>query len=333
MSHIYVTSNGSTVTIDGGRIKVIQKDGLVKSIPKETVESISIFGNSSITTPCMQFLLTEGISVCFFSNTGKYFGRLVSTADNKIDVIKHQIAAFDDKAYSLELGKHIASAKIHNQMILLKRYIKEVTPELNRNVGLLKVYKKKVETSEDINQLMGYEGIAARTYFDSVSMIINPDFAFTGRSRRPPRDKFNSLLSFGYTLLMYEIYAKIQIAGLTPYYSIIHSAYGDNPALASDLMEEWRAVIVDSVVLSMIQGNEIKPEDFQSEEAPGIYLTNEGLKKFIKKFERKMNTDIKYLEYDNKTYSMREALNVQCSKLKESIMSKDSSIYKPILLK
>lgn len=333
MSHIYITDNGATVTVDGGRLKIMQKDGVVKSVPKETVESISIFENSSITTPCIQFLLTEGISVCYFSSNGKHFGRLVSTSDNKVDVIKHQIEAFDDRAFAFELGKRIAEAKIHNQTVVLKRYIKEVTPELNCNVSLLKVYKKKVEQAADINQLMGYEGIAARTYFDSISMIIDPGFAFSVRSKRPPRDKFNSLLSFGYTLLLYEIYAKIQIVGLTPYYSIIHQSYGDHLVLASDLMEEWRAVIVDSAVLSMIQGHEVGEDDFLKGDESGIYLTKNGLKKFIKKFERKLNTDIKYLHYDDRTYSMRDALNIQCKKLRESIYKREPSVYIPILLK
>ena len=165
-------------------------------------------------------------------------------------------------------------------------------------------------------------------------MVINPEFRFQGRSRRPPRDAFNSLLSLGYTLLIYEIYAKIQNTGMTPYYSILHKAYANNPSLASDLMEEWRAVIVDSVVLSLIQGNEIQQKHFEKEESQGgIYLTNEGLRKFIKKFERKMNTHIKYLRYDDRSYSIRDALSVQCDKLKESLENQAPELYQPIVLK
>lgn len=333
MSHLYVTNNGSSVTIDGGRIKIKQKDGMIRTVPKETIESISVFGNSSITTPCIQYLLTAGIPVCFYSTNGSYFGRLVSTSDNKVDIIKQQINMFDDMSYAMDIGRSMLKAKVHNQEIVLKRYIKNLTRELEHNLRMIHIYKHDIEEAEDVNQLMGYEGIAARTYFDSLSRIVDPEFAFSGRSKRPPRDKFNSLLSLGYTLLMYEIYPKIQVTGMTPYYSVMHKSYGDHPALASDLMEEWRAFIVDSVVLSLVQGHEIKPDDFNTDESPGIYLTNNGLKKFIKKFERKLNTDIRYLQYDNKTYSIREAIRVQCSKLKESITKQDASVYKPLMIK
>lgn len=334
MLQVYVTNNGSVVGIEGGRFKITQKDQLVKTIPKESVESISIFGNSTITTPCMQYLLEHGISVSFFSSTGKYFGRLEATSDHKIEVVKKQIQAFDDDLYALKLAQKMIFAKITNQQILLKRYIKLSSEKLSRNISLMKQYKKKAMQAEDVNQLMGYEGIAARTYFDSLALIINPDFQFKGRNRRPPRDPFNSLLSLGYTLLIYEIYAKLQIIGMTPYYSILHKAYANNPSLASDLMEEWRTVIVDSVALSLIQGNELRAKHFETEEETGgVYLTNEGLRKFLKKFERKMNTEIKYLQYDNKGCSMREALSIQCGKLKESLEKRDPEIYQAIMLK
>jgi len=333
MTHLYVTNNGSIVGIKGGRFQIEQKGDLIRTIPKESVESISIFGNSTITTPCMQYLLESRIPVCFFSGTGRYYGRLESTSMNKMEVIKKQITSFDDKHYALSLTKKSLAAKVNNQNVVLKRYIKTVTPELNRSVALIKVYMKKIEGAETVNEIMGYEGIAARTYFDALSCIIEPEFAFHGRTRRPPRDKFNSLLSLGYTLLMYEVYAKICTEKLTPYYSFLHTVRENHPVLASDMMEEWRAVIVDSLVLSMIQGHEIRSEDFESGDGEGIYLTNTGLKKFIAKFEKKLNTEIRYLQYENKSYSMRDAIGVQCRKIRESVLSADSDVYLPVKIK
>lgn len=334
MSHIYITNNGSTLSIDGGRYVITQKNELIRSIPKESVESISIFGNSSITTPCIQKLLDTDISVSFFSNRGNYYGRLESTSTNRIETIVKQIEVFDNNEYARGMSRQIIAAKINNQEVLLRRYSRNnLQVDNKRNINMLKEYRKKITRAETTNEIMGYEGIAARLYFESLSKLINPDFAFTGRNRRPPKDKFNSLLSLGYTLLMYEIYGKIQQEGLTPYYSILHKSGRNHPVLASDLMEEWRSTIVDSTVLSMVQGNEIVIEDFECGEDKGIYLTNIGMKKFLNKFERKLATDIKYLEYDQRTVSMRQALNIQCQKLKESVDKKDFGIYKPILLK
>lgn len=334
MPHIYVTTNGSLVGLNGGRITVSQKGEVISSIPKETVDSVFIFGNSAITTPCMQYLLRAGIPTCFFSGKGKYYGRLEALTNNKTETIKAQFAAFDNEDFAMPFGRRILSAKIKNQEIILKRYIKEMTPALRRNIALLKVFRKKCLQAKDVTQLMGYEGIAARTYFKSISMIIDPEFAFQGRTKHPPKDRFNAMLSFGYMLLMSEIHAVIETKGMTAYYSVLHKSTPKYPALASDLMEEWRSVVVDSAVLSLIQGHEIHTADFAPEEEDGgIYLSRAGLTKYLHKFEKKIETTIKYLQYDNNSSTIRDALQIQCDKLRESVEKQDPDIYIPILLK
>lgn len=334
MSHIYVTSNGAKIGVEGGRIVITQRDGVTRSIPKETVESISIFGNSHMTTPCVHFVLMSGISVNYFSSKGRFFGRLESTNNVKNSVIRQQIRMLDDDAYRLAMSRKIISAKIRNQEVVLRRYLKERTLETERKLALMKSYTGKVESSVHLDEMRGFEGIAARTYFEIISGFIRSDFKFEGRNRRPPKDPFNSLLSLGYTLLFYEIYAKIESAGMTPFYGFLHEAYTNNPALASDLMEEWRSVIVDSVVLGMIQGNELDLDDFSCEYADsGVLLTKKALNKFVNKFERKMNTTIKYLIYDDSEYTMRNALNEQCRRLKNSFFNEDESLYAPVIIR
>lgn len=123
MSHVYITNNGSVLGIDGGRLIIKQKDNLMTSIPKETVESISVFGNSTITTRCMQELLAGNIPVCFFSSRGRYFGRLESTDGSKITQMKQQFTVFDHEEYKLELARKISMAKINNQITVLRRYM------------------------------------------------------------------------------------------------------------------------------------------------------------------------------------------------------------------
>ena len=167
-----------------------------------------------------------------------------------------------------------------------------------------------------------------------LSKIIKPEFKFYGRNRRPPKDPFNSLLSFGYTLLLYEIIAKLESCGLNPYCGILHKERDNSPALASDLMEEWRAVLVDSIVMKMIQGNEVNYDDFESDcDSNGIYIRNDALKKFIKQFESKLTSKTKYLEYDNNSCSFREAISIQCYKVVEAIKLSDSEVYKAIIIR
>ena len=334
MAHLYITDNGSVLGVDGGRFIVKQKKELIRSIPKESIESISIFGNSTITTPCIQDLLMQGIPVCFFSSKGKYYGRLHSVNNEKIDLLKKQFSMFEDTEFSNFLSVKMIAAKIHNQQIILGRYIKEKEDKYHEELNIIRQMEKKVLRATTAEELMGYEGMAARTYFKILGEVVRPDFRFYGRSKRPPRDPFNSLLSLGYTLLLYEIMAKVETIKLSPYCGILHTDRDGSPALCSDLMEEWRAVLVDSTVLSMIQGNEIELDDFVSDDAAtGIYLNNVALRKFINKFERKLNTKNKYLDYNHNEYSFRQAIHIQCERLVECIKEKDSTLYSPIRIR
>lgn len=334
MAHLYILDNGSTIAVEGGRFIIKQKKELVRSIPKESVESISIFGNSSLTTPCIQELLSADIPVCFFSSRGKYYGRLVSTSGDKVTLLKKQFDYFAREEAVLLLSKKLVNAKINNQYIVLRRYLDQQKTEYLRQLSIMRETQKKVEHAQTTAEIMGYEGMAAKMYFDLISRIIQPEFRFRGRNRRPPTDPFNSLLSLGYTLLLYEVMAKIENTGLNPYCGILHQDRAGSPALASDLMEEWRAVLVDSTVLSMIQGRELHLKDFvNDEETGGVFLTNEGMRKFINKFERKLNTRNKYLSYEAKEYSFRQAMEIQCRKIVECIDQESPEFYAPIRIR
>lgn len=334
MAHLYITDNGSVLGVDGGRYVVKQKQDLVRSIPKESIESISIFGNSSITTSCIQSLLMSKTPVCFFSGKGRYYGRLHGIEAERIDVLKKQIDAFSDDAFATAISVRIIAAKIHNQQIVLSRYAKATGKKVESELEMIRYMEKKVINARSASEVMGYEGMAAKVYFKALGEIVHQDFRFYGRTKRPPKDPFNSLLSLGYTLLMYEIMAKIETERMSPYCGILHTDRDGSPALCSDMMEEWRAVIVDTVALSMVQGNEIRLDDFLTDdEYVGIYLNNAALRKYINKFERKLNTKNKYLAYDQKEYSFRQAMHVQCKQMLASVAEKDPELYIPVKIR
>lgn len=334
MAHLYITDNGSILSVDGGRYVVKQKNELVRSIPKESIESISIFGNSSITTPCIQSLLVSKIPVSFFSSKGKYYGRLHGIENEKVEFLKKQLDIFEDEAFCKALSVHMIAAKIHNQLIVLSRYAKATEKHIESELDMMKYLKKKVLHAQSTEEIMGYEGTAAKFYFKALGEIVHPEFKFYGRTKRPPRDPFNSLLSLGYTMLMYEIMAKIETEHMSPYCGILHTVRDGSPALCSDMMEEWRAVITDSVALSMVQGNEIRIDDFiTDDDHVGIYLSNAALRKFINKFERKLNVKNRYLGYDEKEYSFRQALHVQCRQMAACIKEKDPYLYQPVRIR
>lgn len=123
---------------------------------------------------------------------------------------------------------------------------------------MLTICKNKIMTCNRIEEMIGFEGQAAKYYFRGLAACIDKEFSFQGRSRRPPRDEFNSMISLGYSILMNEVYCKIEMKGLNPYFGFIHRDAEKHPTLASDMMEEWRAVIVDATAMSMINGHEIQ---------------------------------------------------------------------------
>ncbi|MGN1318834.1 MAG: CRISPR-associated endonuclease Cas1 [Lachnospirales bacterium] len=331
MSYLYITENGATMNINGGYFEVNYKNGLVHKIPKETLENVVFFGNISITTPCTKELLKRGIPVSYFSANGAYYGRLESTSHKNIGRLKKQIYLSDDNIFAFKMAKQFIKAKINNQLVLLRRYSRNYCVDLKDELDSLKIYKDKIQCVLDSNELIGYEGNAAKKYFLGISKIIKPDFAFNGRNRMPPKDPFNSLISFGYTLLMHEIYGEIENKGLTPYCGFLHKDHERHPTLASDLMEEWRAVIVDSTVLSLIQGNEISIDEFDVDsETGGVLLSNNAMKVFIKKYENKMRSENTYLGYKS-TY--RKCLWHQVYVLVKAIEENNPLLYEPITIR
>ena len=333
MSVLYVTKNGSVVSIEANYVKVKISEEKTEKIPIETLESISLFGNSQVTTPCMVECLKRGISIVYYSKNGSYFGRLESTGHVHVERQRKQAELYHSE-FALELGKKILEAKIKNQEVVLRRYTRNNEADISEEIKMMGISAGKLEKCISTEQLMGHEGMAARYYFQGLSKVVDAEFTFHGRSKRPPKDEFNAMLSLGYSILMNEIYGKIQNKGLNPYFGFIHQDKEKHPTLASDLMEEWRAVIVDSVVMSLVNGHEIGLEHFQkNEENGGFLLTKEGMRIFLNKLEKKIHTDTKYLSYIDYAVSFRRAMELQTEQLTRAIEAEEADLYMPMRIR
>ena len=334
MSYLYVCEQGAVIGVAENRFQVKYKDGMLKSVPLEVLEVIEVFGKVQLTTQCMAECLKRGVTVIFYSTHGSYFGRLVSTSHVNTQRQRRQAELGQDDAFNLAFSKRIISEKIHNQSVILRRYGRHKNIETSRAIDEMMYMKKKVDSAEDIEQLMGYEGHSAKIYFKTLGKLIDPEFAFTGRSKRPPLDPFNSMISLGYFIILNEIYGKLEGKGLNPYFGIMHKDREKHPTLASDLMEEWRAVLIDSTALSMINGHEIMKENFHTEEdMPGIFLDKEGFKAYMQKLETKFRTQNKYLSYINYSVSFRRALDLQVGQLVKALETGDPSEYVPVMIR
>ena len=334
MSFVYVVEDGSVIGLEGGVLKISHKNGSSVKVPKETIEGISIFGNSQMTTQCTKFCLERGIRVSFFSKAGNYFGRLLSTGHISVSRLKRQVHLAEDSSFTLELGKKIIEAKINNQYVVAKRYLRHSVLDMENELFQITNSRKKVQSAGSIEQIMGYEGIASRSYFKILSAVIRDDFKFSGRNRQPPKDPFNSMLSLGYTMVMYEIYGELENHGLNPYVGFVHQDREKHPTLASDMMEEWRAILVDSAVMSLVQGNEIDREQFfYNEENGGCFLTREGMKTFLSKMEKKLHMEAKYINHIAGRMSFRRAIWHQLGMLVRAIETGDVEEYVPLRIR
>lgn len=336
MTVLYLTTEGSILKLKDNQLIISKSNDILKKISIEKIDNIILVGQTHLSTPLTVELLKREISLSWLSKTGKFYGRLDSTKSINIERQREQFRQADNKNFCLSLAKTFIIGKIKNSQVILRRYNRNFNYlEVDNIISELKRYVLKVESSEKIEELLGYEGNASKIYFKALGLLVKEPFKFKGRTKQPPKDMFNSLLSFGYTLLLYEIYTAIENRGLNPYCSFLHKIKKGHPALASDLIEEWRPTIVDSLVMSLIQTKIIKEEHFlpKDNSNEGIYLNKEGLGIFIKKFEERLKQHNSYLTYVDYPLSFRESIQFQVGSLVKSIEEQDSSIYRSILIR
>ncbi len=332
---LYLVEEGACLRKQHSRLVITKGTETIREVPIEKVDAVVIFSGTHLTSPCAEFLLEKGIPVTFLSARGKFFGRLESTRHVNIIRQRLQFMRAENDSFSLELAKRFIYGKIKNNQVLLRRYNRyALLPEVENTVGEMNGVLRSVESVKSREKLNGIEGYAGNLYFRALGKMSKNGYNFLKRTRQPPEDPFNSMLSFGYTLLMYELYTAIVNRGLHPYMGFLHRPRSGHPALASDLMEEWRPVIVDSLVLKIIHGNEIKVSDFNPPDAErGVYLTKDGSRLFIKKYMEKMEVKNKYLSKEGFGQSYRETLAIQVSLLVDAVESGNPEQYSPLLIR
>ena len=179
---LYVVKHGAVLGIFGGLLTVKYPDKSEEAFPKNTIEGIAVFSKVTITTACIEFCLMNNINVGFFSLNSRYYGRLTPVVNTNVANLRKQIALSTDESYILEIARRIIHAKISNQLVVANRYSSNV-PDLMEIKNEVKRLRRKVVSSESINQLIGFEGLASKYYFQALSKVIVNDFAFNGRNR------------------------------------------------------------------------------------------------------------------------------------------------------
>ncbi len=334
MSFLYVYERGAKIGVQENCI-IVESDNLKRTLPIEGVESVIMFGDASLSSNSVKQFMERDINLTWLSSRGKFYGRLESTRNVDINRQRRQFACGEDKEFCLELSKRIVIAKVKNQITVLRRY-KRNRPAVNieNEIDAMSNILPSIDSVSRKEELMGHEGIAARYYYKSLGRLVDKEFAFSGRNRQPPRDPFNSLLSFAYTLVMYDVYSAAVNRGLNPYASFLHSIRKGHPALCSDLMEEWRAVLADSLALYVISKGIIKLDNYEKKsQNGGMFLNNAASKVYIGEYEKKVRTRVHYLSYVDYEVSFRRAMEMQCQRLAKAVEEGDPSIYQPVVIR
>ncbi|MBD2295140.1 type I-D CRISPR-associated endonuclease Cas1 [Anabaena sphaerica FACHB-251] len=325
MTTLYVIQPDAILSKDYEAFQVAlkQEDGTWKKckVAAQTVNEIMLMGNPQVTGDAFAYALELGMPIHYLSSFGKYLGSALPKSSRNGQLRLAQYQVYYDPVKRLELVKTIVTAKIHNQYNVLYRHNEKDNP--------LKERKSLVKNQQTLDQVRGVEGLAAREYFACWQNMVGKQWIFNGRNRRPPTDPVNSLLSFAYALLQGQVMAAVNVAGLDPYIGYLHEVHHGQPAMVLDLMEEFRALIADNLVLSVLHKKEIQPQDFN--ESLGAYRLKDNAKKtFLQAFDKKMNDEFKHPVFDYRcTY--RRGIELQARLLSRHLQ--EGVPYKPLSLR
>lgn len=329
MSTLYVIENGARLEKEYQRLAVFKEDVLLQRVPLAQVSEVVLIGGVSVTTPALIALLERGASLSIIRSTGKLLGRLTPPSFRNIPLRHQQYQCASDPGFCVAISKTIVRGKLRNQQTLLRRLGRTHAELRNFPLDNLLIRLKQVSQVLDLDSLRGLEGSAARFYFNAFRRALLPGWESHARTRRPPRDPFNALLSLGYSLLTQSMMTAIEVVGLDPYDGFFHADRYACPALALDMMEEFRSVIVDSIVLTVINKQIVKTDDFIKNEE-GTFLKPHALRRFLQQFSARIQTEVIH-PVAGKPLTYQKCFEVQARLMRKAIEEKNGDAYKPFL--
>lgn len=374
MPTLYVTEPGARIEKEYGRVLVTKDDDVLLAVPLLSVSEVVLMSGVGATTPALLALLDHGVSLSLIAGGGRLRGRLIAAEARNLPLRHRQYARSSDPRFSLEIARAIVAGKLRNCRTLARRMlrtqtgrsgpgerpategarpasaaeeigppsieipdraaarsgIRPSTPEIDRITAAL----ARVPAARDLAELRGLEGSGSQAYFSILKRALRAELTFERRSRRPPRDPANALLSLAYTLLTNALFTACEVAGLDAYDGFFHADKYGRPALALDLMEEFRPVVADSVVLTVVNNRIIDAGDFTEGGADGengVYLTRRALRKFVTQFGRRINTPV-YHPLADRPLSYQKVFEVQARQLRKCIES-GAPDYRPFTAK
>ncbi len=328
MATLYLNEQQSFVKKRDGYLIVQYPDKPKTEVPLINVSQVVVSGDVTLTTPALHTLLEMGIEVCFLSMYGHFRGRLSPPIAKNAFLRREQYRKHISPQDALLAAQACVRGKLSNMRTMLLRVNRSMQDiALNEAITIIQQSLQQVPQTTSVGSLLGVEGRGSAAYFDVFGRLLRGPLTFTRRKRRPPTDPVNAMLSLGYTLLLHQVSAAIQVVGLDPYAGFLHQPRQGRPALALDLMEEFRPIIADSVVLNICNHNILTAHDFQ-EELGVVHLKPEARKRFYAKFEERLQEEIQHPQFEYRT-SYRRCIELQTRLLGKWLMG-EIPVYPPM---
>ncbi|NCC23150.1 MAG: type I-C CRISPR-associated endonuclease Cas1 [Alphaproteobacteria bacterium] len=303
LNTIYITTEGSSLRKDGENLVVEAEDKILGRVPLHMLASVVIFGAVYVSPPLMQECAARGVTIVLLDRAGRFQARVEGPVSGNVLLRRAQYKASE---VSDDIVKSIVMGKIANQRAVLMRALRDYGGEFGEETRdrIEHVVKRLAHTLAHLNHeapetdvLRGMEGDAARLYFGVFDALIRspePELRFTGRSRRPPLDPVNALLSFLYTLLTHDCRSALESVGLDPAVGFLHRDRPGRPGLALDLMEELRPVMADRLVLSLVNRRQVQAKEFEKRDGGAVFLTDEARKTVLNAWQERKKEERKH---------------------------------------
>jgi len=334
MPMAYITEPGAILRAEGNTILVTKDDEKLAEWKLIHLDGVVLVGRITLTTAAMEILLKESIPVALVSRRGDFLGRLEGARTIGLQTRLSQLRLYDNPQKRLLCAKRIVEKKIDSMANVIDSYASNYSEyDLPNSRDEILAMKKNIINADSPAYLRGVEGSAARKYWETFEVLNRSSLRFKGRSRRPPKDHVNALLSLGYTILVGELTWTIHSMGLDPMLGYYHEIRAGRPALSLDIIEPLRHAIIDRMVLKTINRNQLQKKHFEIKKEKAHYLTRDGMKIFLKCYEDALNTTIakNFLVDGQKTETTsRKALRDAVSNLVENLKKINPKQEKPL---
>jgi CRISPR-associated protein Cas1 len=306
---LYITIEDSWVHKDGETITIRKDNKKIGQFPIHHIGEIICMGYGiSVSPQLVEHCAKEKVTVTYIDGIGKFLARLQGPVQGNVLLRRAQYRAADNEELTLMLAKCCVSSKIQNQRTVLLRHLRnhpnsQGSEQIKIALCDMATILDSLRLCENLESLRGYEGTAAEAYFSVFNYMVllsNNDFRFEKRSKRPPKDRINAMLSYAYSILALDIRSALEAVGIDPYVGYLHKERPGRPSLALDIMEEFRAPIADRLILKLINMKQVAAKDFEIKPSGEVLMGENARRTFLEEWQKRKRDEIFHPFFEEK---------------------------------